>query len=207
MSATLPARVTRPSALRQRGPRADVCASRFAQSLARPLRHHNCATAPLHHCISAHPASRLTARSINIAGHPGLSIAIVSRTPTASGHSAGFLHRGSLNACQQRAVVRSHSCGRWQASNNPKRTRAVATDDRRPRFCRSVRVHGWPFLCAMDTVANRLLCAWHQSGLNASICQAQRGRPVERPPGVSGNRLAPHAGEPGCRSRGNPAGR
>ncbi|WP_217469142.1 hypothetical protein, partial [Paraburkholderia ultramafica] len=33
----------------------------------------------------------------------------------------GFLHRGLFDACQQRAVARSHSCGPWQASNNPKR--------------------------------------------------------------------------------------
>ncbi|MGF6931170.1 hypothetical protein OKW41_000309 [Paraburkholderia sp. UCT70] len=36
--------------------------------------------------------------------------------------------------------------------------------------------------------------ALHQSGLNASICQAQRGHTAEQPLGVSGNRLAPHAG-------------
>ncbi|KAE8755172.1 hypothetical protein FSO04_35780 [Paraburkholderia madseniana] len=30
-----------------------------AQCLARPLHLHNCATAPLHHCVSAHPSTPL----------------------------------------------------------------------------------------------------------------------------------------------------
>ena len=76
MNATVPGSACRTSALRQRGPRADVCACRFRSPSHRPLRHHDCATAPLHTASAPiphpawprHPAPpRIPDRSIAIA--------------------------------------------------------------------------------------------------------------------------------------------
>jgi hypothetical protein len=63
MNTTVSGRGTRPSASRQRGPGADVCACRFTQSLTAPVRHHDCATELLRHRVSAHPASRPAAHT------------------------------------------------------------------------------------------------------------------------------------------------
>ncbi len=57
MNSTVPRYPNRPSALRQRGPRADVCASHVATLLARPPRHRDYTTAPLPNPVSAQPAS------------------------------------------------------------------------------------------------------------------------------------------------------
>jgi hypothetical protein len=70
--------------------------------------------------------------------------------------------------------------------------------------CRSRPTTGVPAFadCARSTTA-RFSARWtalqigcvalHQGGLNASICQAERGHTATAP-GVSGDRLAPHAG-------------
>ena len=50
--------------------RADVRACRFAQFLARPLRHPSCVSFPLHHCVGADPASRLAAHLSTLLGIP-----------------------------------------------------------------------------------------------------------------------------------------
>src|SRR5258708_33970046 len=75
------------------------------------------------------------------------------------------------------------------------RTRPVATDDRRPRFCRLCEIHDWPFLCAMDTVANRLLCAASKRLERKDLPNPTRASGGTTP-WRSGNRLAPPAGEP-----------
>jgi hypothetical protein len=87
MSTTAPRYLNRPSALRQRGPRADVCAWRFAKGLPRPLHHRDCTTASVRYGVSARPASRLAAP------HPA-SLRILTyqspyrRVATAAEHSA-----------------------------------------------------------------------------------------------------------------------
>jgi hypothetical protein len=53
----------------------------------------------------------------------------------------GFLHRGSFDACQQRGVAHSHSCDRWQASNNPKRQEASRLVDHGPSSFRIAVIH------------------------------------------------------------------
>ncbi len=50
--------------------------------------------------------------------HPGLSIAIAAKLPTASVHSA-VSSIGLIRRLPTRADAPSHSCGRWQASNKP----------------------------------------------------------------------------------------
>ncbi|MBB5402588.1 hypothetical protein HDG41_004674 [Paraburkholderia sp. JPY162] len=58
MSTTVPRYQNRPSALRRRGPRADVCAWHSAKRLPRPLHHRDRTTVSLHYRVSARPASR-----------------------------------------------------------------------------------------------------------------------------------------------------
>ncbi len=53
-----------------------------------PLRSSSAGTAPLHHCVIAHPESHRTTHPSTLLAIPGLSIAIASRTPSVSGHSA-----------------------------------------------------------------------------------------------------------------------
>ncbi len=60
MNSTVPRYPNRASALRQRGPRADVCACRFAKRFARPLHPRECTTLPLRSGVSDRPAPRLT---------------------------------------------------------------------------------------------------------------------------------------------------
>jgi hypothetical protein len=61
MSTTVPRYLNRPSALRQRGPRADVRAWRFERRLPRPHHHRDYTTAPLRYGVSTRPAFRLAA--------------------------------------------------------------------------------------------------------------------------------------------------
>ncbi|TDY16941.1 hypothetical protein B0G81_8086 [Paraburkholderia sp. BL6665CI2N2] len=93
MSTTVPRYLNRPSALRQRGPRADVCAWRFTKRLPRLLHHHDCTTTPLRYTVSGRPASILPGRAApDIAEHPHLSIPIAASTDPI-GPLRGFLHR------------------------------------------------------------------------------------------------------------------
>jgi hypothetical protein len=77
-------------------------------------------------------------------------------------------------------------------SNGSKWPMPVAADDRRPRFCRLCEIHDWPFLCAMDSAANRLLCAASKRLERKHLPSPTRASVTA--PGVSGDRLAPHAG-------------
>jgi len=60
MNYTGPRYPNRPSALRQRSPREDVCVCRFAKRFAHPLHHRECTTAPLRSGVSDAPAPRLS---------------------------------------------------------------------------------------------------------------------------------------------------
>ena len=60
MNSTVPRPACQTLAPRQRGPRADICACRFAKRYDRPLHHRKCTTTPLRYGVSAPPAARLT---------------------------------------------------------------------------------------------------------------------------------------------------
>ena len=59
MNSTVPRPACQTLAPRQRGPRADICACRFAKRYDRPLHHRKCTTTPLRYGVSAPPAARL----------------------------------------------------------------------------------------------------------------------------------------------------
>ena len=108
INAMLPARATRPAVLRQRGRRAEDYACRLAPSLALPLRHHNCATAPLHPTSARIHQHRGTSPPINGLGVQGYDHVRALR---------GFSSEARSTPGQQRVGTQSHSRGRWQASN------------------------------------------------------------------------------------------
>ncbi|MGF6933662.1 hypothetical protein OKW41_002801 [Paraburkholderia sp. UCT70] len=83
----------------------------------------------------------------------------------------------------------------------------VAADDRRPRFCRLSEIHDWPFLCAMDTVANRLLCAASKRLERKHLAKPNAGILWNSPLAFQATGLRHTLASHGCRSRGKPAGR